>query len=74
VVVHSSHESGWHRSMPTHDYASSQLEQVEEPPVEHQMEFYQAYQMEPLKRRLHQAVTDPQQPLPEATKPTRGFL
>ncbi|XP_016995810.2 uncharacterized protein Osi10b [Drosophila takahashii] len=74
VVVHSSHESGWHRSMPTHDYASSQLEQVEEPPLGSQMEFYQAYQMEPLKRRLHQAVTDPQQPRPEATKPTRGFL
>ncbi|KAH8361923.1 hypothetical protein KR200_008828 [Drosophila serrata] len=74
VVVHSSHESGWHRSMPTHDYVSSQLEQVEEPPLGGPMEFYQAYQMEPLKRRLHQAEVNPQQPVPEATKPTRGFL
>ncbi|KAH8346943.1 hypothetical protein KR059_003322 [Drosophila kikkawai] len=74
VVVHSSHESGWHRSMPTHDYVSSQLEQVEEPPLGGPMEFYQAYQMEPQKRRLHQAAGDPQHPVPEATKPTRGFL
>ncbi|XP_017082123.2 uncharacterized protein LOC108115275 [Drosophila eugracilis] len=74
VVVHSSHESGWHRSMPTHDYASSQLEQMEEPPLGNQMEFYQAYQMEPLKRRLHQAENTVQQARPEATKPTRGFL
>ncbi|XP_001955160.3 uncharacterized protein LOC6499178 [Drosophila ananassae] len=71
VVVHSSHESGWHRSMPTHDYASIQtMEQVEEPP----MEFYQAYQMEPLKRRLHQTEITAPQAHPEITKPTPGFL
>ncbi|KAH8327182.1 hypothetical protein KR074_006800 [Drosophila pseudoananassae] len=71
VVVHSSHESGWHRSMPTHDYTSIHtMEQVEEPP----MEFYQAYQMEPLKRRLHQPETTAPQFHPETTKPTPGFL
>ncbi|KAH8383733.1 hypothetical protein KR009_010241 [Drosophila setifemur] len=72
VVVHSSHESGWHRSMPTHDYGSLQaVEQVEEPP----MEYYQAYQMaNGVERRLHQVEVAPEQPRPEATKPTRGFL
>eukprot|EP00099_Drosophila_melanogaster_P028066 NP_731058.1 osiris 10 [Drosophila melanogaster] len=73
VVVHSSHESGWHRSMPTHD-TYSQLDQVEEPPLGSHMEYYQAYQMEPLKRRLHQAAAYPDQPRPEATKSTRGFI
>ncbi|EDV48005.1 uncharacterized protein LOC6552718 [Drosophila erecta] len=73
VVVHSSHESGWHRSMPTHD-TYSQLEQVEEPPPDSHMEYYQAYQMEPLKRRLHQAPTYPDHPRPEATKSTPGFI
>ncbi|KAH8295182.1 hypothetical protein KR018_008379 [Drosophila ironensis] len=71
VVVHSSHESGWHRSMPTHDYTSIQAEQVEEPPIE----FYEAYQMmEPLERRQNKVETNTPTPHLEATKPTRGFL
>ncbi|XP_022220759.2 uncharacterized protein LOC111072970 [Drosophila obscura] len=63
-----SHESGWHRSMPTHDYSSSQLEQIEEP-SHAQDQGYQAYEMETLKRRQSN-----HQPRPVATIPTRGFL
>ncbi|XP_017139510.1 uncharacterized protein LOC108153926, partial [Drosophila miranda] len=46
-----SHESGWHRSMPTHVYSSSQLEQIEEPPAHAHDQGYYAYEMETRKRR-----------------------
>ncbi|BFF92972.1 uncharacterized protein DMAD_10912 [Drosophila madeirensis] len=61
-----SHESGWHRSMPTHEYSGSQLE---EPTYAHAHDRgYYAYEMDTLNRRQFQ-------PQPEAeAEAARGFV
>lgn len=72
VIVSSSghsHESGWHRSMPTEGYSTAQLETAgEETPRGHEQAYY-AYETDELRRR--QLATSNTQ---ETGKPKRGFL
>ncbi|XP_068157980.1 uncharacterized protein [Drosophila tropicalis] len=67
-----SHESGWHRSMPTHGHSSAQqIEQIEEP--SHDLDrdqAYYAYEAEPLDRRQFAQLQRPQ----TTTPTTHGFL
>ncbi|EDW86790.2 uncharacterized protein Dwil_GK10388 [Drosophila willistoni] len=67
-----SHESGWHRSMPTHGHSSAQqIEQIEEPShdLDHDQAYY-AYEAEPLDRRQFAQLQRPQ----TTTATTHGFL
>lgn len=76
VVVASSshsHETGWHRSMPTDGYSTAQLETAgEETPHGHEQAYY-AYETDELRRRqLAATATNTQEAV--AGKPKRGFL
>ncbi|XP_034484431.1 uncharacterized protein LOC117789508 [Drosophila innubila] len=52
-----SHESGWHRSMPTHSYSPAQLETAPEDSRDGQEQAYYAYETEQLNRRHLAAAT-----------------
>ncbi|XP_030562939.1 uncharacterized protein LOC115764192 [Drosophila novamexicana] len=56
-----SHESGWHRSMPTHDYSGVHLETIKEESHPGHEQAYYAYEMEHPSRR-HLAVNKEPEP------------
>ncbi|KAH8407123.1 hypothetical protein KR222_007441 [Zaprionus bogoriensis] len=73
VIVSSSahsHESGWHRSMPTDGYSAAQLEPVGGEEHGHDQAYY-AYETDQLKRRQLEASTAQKAAAPI---PMRGFL
>ncbi|KAH8359148.1 hypothetical protein KR093_004710 [Drosophila rubida] len=75
-----SHESGWHRSMPTHSYSPDQLEAHAEDVGHGQEQAYYAYEMDQLNRRHLAAGAGPTATTTAnvqenaALLPRRGFL
>ncbi|KAL7729434.1 hypothetical protein ACLKA6_008996 [Drosophila palustris] len=65
-----SHESGWHRSMPTHSYSPSQLKAPSEDSDHGQNQAYYAYETEHQLNRRHLAA----ETTPTTVTPRSGFL
>ncbi|XP_060645640.1 uncharacterized protein LOC132784211 [Drosophila nasuta] len=68
-----SHESGWHRSMPTNSYSPAQLEMPTEDASHGQDQAYYAYETEQLNRRHLAAATTTNTQEAAAILPMRGF-